>query len=72
VLHLSAVEGYAQINDQRHVFMMYSKPKTEKYSWQKHIYYFHLDTNTSIVEFGTVKSHAAFAIDGIEFQLCEV
>jgi hypothetical protein len=25
-----------------------------------------------MVEFGTVKSHAAFAIDGIEFQLCEV
>ncbi|XP_060577218.1 uncharacterized protein LOC132734491 [Ruditapes philippinarum] len=72
VLHLSAVEGYVQVNDQRHVFMMYSKPNTDTYAWQKHIFYFHLDTNTSIVEFGTVKSHAAFAIDGIEFQLCEV
>ncbi|XP_053398434.1 uncharacterized protein LOC128556766 [Mercenaria mercenaria] len=72
VLHLSAVEGYTQVNGQRHVFMMYIKPNTNTYAWQKHIFFFHLDTNTSTVEFGTVKNHVAFALDGIQFQLCEV
>jgi hypothetical protein len=51
---------------------MYSKPNTDTYLWQKHVYLFHLDTNTSTVEFGTVQTNAAFAIDGIEFRLCEV
>jgi hypothetical protein len=72
MLHLSALEGYTQVNEQRHVFMMYSKPNTDTYLWQKHVYFFHLDTNTSTVEFGTVQTNAAFAIDGIEFRLCEV
>ena len=71
-LYTSAQEGYAQVNDQRYVFMMYNKPNTDTYAWQKHIYFFHLDTNMSTIEIGTIKTHAAFAIDGIEFQLCEV
>ncbi|XP_053398947.1 uncharacterized protein LOC128556937 [Mercenaria mercenaria] len=71
-LHLSAVEGYTQVNGQRYVFMLYSKPNTNTYAWQKHVFFFHLTTTTTEVELGTVNIRTAFAIDGIRFQLCEV
>ncbi|XP_053400999.1 uncharacterized protein LOC128557566 [Mercenaria mercenaria] len=71
-LHLSAVEGYAQVNGQKYVFMLYSKPNTNTYAWQNHVFFFHLTTNTTEVKLGTVTSHTAFAIDDIRFQLCEV
>lgn len=71
-LHLSANEGYADVHGDRHIFMMYNKPKTNTYTWQKHVFFFYLDTNITVVEFGTVTSQVAYAIDGIHFQLCTV
>ncbi|XP_053400998.1 uncharacterized protein LOC128557563 isoform X2 [Mercenaria mercenaria] len=71
-LQLSTVEGYTEVNAQRHIFIMYSKPFTETYAWQRHVFFFHSDSNITKVEFGTVKSLVAFALDGIQFQLCEV
>jgi hypothetical protein len=72
-LKLSAVEGYVQVKEQRHVFMIYRKPSVQTYSWQKHIYFFHVfDESMLTVEVGTLSPGSAFAVNDIQFQHCSV
>ncbi|XP_060580924.1 uncharacterized protein LOC132737608 [Ruditapes philippinarum] len=71
-LYQSALEGYVQINGQRYIFLMYNKHNKGTYDWQKHVFFFTIDTNTTLFEIGTAMSTSVFAIDDIQFQLCEI
>ena len=71
-LYRSTLEGYVQVNGLKYIFLMYNKPNTDTYTWQKHVFFFNIQTNTTIVEIGTVSSNLAFAIDDIKLQFCEI
>jgi hypothetical protein len=51
---------------------MYNKHNKGTYDWQKHVFFFTIDTNTTLFEIGTAMSTSVFAIDDIQFQLCEI
>jgi hypothetical protein len=71
-LYQSAIEGYVQVKEQRYIFLMYNRHNKGTYDWQKHIFFFTIDTNTTRFEIGTAMSTSVFAIDDIQFQLCEI
>ncbi|XP_053401094.1 uncharacterized protein LOC123523194 isoform X2 [Mercenaria mercenaria] len=71
-LHLSAVEGFISINDDKHIFSLYEKPNSDSYAWQKHTFFFDLnETGDIFLSIGTLGDKSAFVVDDVNFELCD-
>ena len=72
---ISSKFGVLAIDEEKHTFVLYSKPKRHDvskkgnaFSWHKHTFYFQGARNTSTLTIGTVGTATGLAIDSVSIQ----
>jgi hypothetical protein len=64
-------EGYVQIGDKRHVFMVYTKrdkhgSSSQEVDWHHHTFYFRSNINKEFITFGSMTGNTGILFDDIK------
>ena len=70
---LANKEGYVQIGDKRHVFMVYTKndnhgSSTKEVDWHHHTFYFRSNINKASISLGSMTGNTGILFDDIKVQ----
>jgi hypothetical protein len=70
---LANKEGYVQIGDKKHVFMVYTKhdkhgSNTKEVDWHHHTFYFRSNINKESITFGSMTGNTGILFDDIKVQ----
>ena len=70
---LANKEGYVQIGDKRHVFMVYTKKdkhgsNSKEVDWHHHTFYFHSNINKAAISFGSLTGNTGILFDDVKIQ----
>ena len=70
---LANKEGYVQVGDKRHVFMVYTKrdkhgSNSQEVDWHHHTFYFRSNINKESIAFGSMTGNTGILFDDIKVQ----